>query len=193
MFMKERKSQYLNKVFCLTISCLGTRRLPMNDVTKQVLVAVITAVILGFFGYTFVVKENQIKIAQLEKSLTKESESMAKSITEISKKLDIHYNGIKSSIGESRSTIDSLKLFVVAAHPNRDHISLTASVKLQSLNSNQFNVLATGLMYYKDNSSSNLKTINFDDKFTKLIKDKKITKTDLDSYLKVLDVEKKVP
>mgnify|MGYP005989476253 CR=1 FL=1 len=165
----------------------------MNDVTKQVLVAVITAAVLGFFGYIFVVKENQIKIEQLEKNLAKESESMAKSITDITKKLDAHYNGIKSSIGESRSTIDSLKLFVVAAHPNRNHLSLTASAKLQSLNSNQFNVLATGLMYYKDNSSSNLKTINFDDEFIRLIEDNQITKTDLDSYLKALDAEKKVP
>jgi hypothetical protein len=165
----------------------------MNDVTKQVLVTLITAAVLGFFGYIFVVKENQIKIEQLEKSIAKESESVAKSITDITNKLDVHYNGIKSSIGESRSTIDSLKLFVVAAHPNRDHISLTASAKLQSLNSNQFNVLATGLMYYKDNSSFNLNSINFNDEFTKIIEDKKITKTDLDSYLKALDIEKKVP
>ena len=67
----------------------------MNDVTKQVLVALITAAVLGFFGYIFVVKENQIKIEQLEKSIAKESESLAKSITDITNKLDVHYNGIK--------------------------------------------------------------------------------------------------
>ncbi len=162
----------------------------MSHVTNQILITIISAAIISAVGYIFVVKENQLKIQQLEQNLAKESASMTKSVTAISQKLDDYYGGIQSNIGESRSTIDAIKLFIVAAHPDREHISLAASTKLQTLSSSQLNVLAAGLKHYKDDTLFNVNFAEHHAEFTQLITNKEMTKADLAAYVKALDISK---
>ena len=95
----------------------------MNDIAKGVLIGVISSAILGGFGYIFVVKENQTKIASIEKSLETMSDDMSKS-------------------GES---MIALKLFVVSAHPNKDYIPLASAKKLGALEPAEIQLLASGL------------------------------------------------
>ncbi|KKL83822.1 hypothetical protein LCGC14_1970930, partial [marine sediment metagenome] len=95
----------------------------MNDIAKGVIIGAVTVGLPLFFGYIFVVKENQLKIAGIEKELTR-------------------YN---NQMGRTGGAISALKLFVVTAHPDKDYISLASARKLQTLKPSEIMVLASEL------------------------------------------------
>ena len=95
----------------------------MNEFWKGVSSAVIAAGIIGIAGYLLIVKENQTKIEALTKSI----------------------DGLKESADETQKSLNTTRLFVAQAHPNRKLSQADSLKKLQALNMNEMVLLAEGL------------------------------------------------
>ena len=164
----------------------------MNDVTKQILAGVITtivtAVVIGIFAYVLIIKENQLKISHLETQLTQQSEIASKEIDKLGAKLDKLQESIDSNVDKSQSSIDALKLFVVAAHPQRNNGVLTSYNKLQNLNPLEFSTLSSGLHELKSVEPVNWNNVNIGGNFDSLINEHKINQDDLELFIKDLEI-----
>lgn len=163
----------------------------MSDSLKQIGIAVGTTIvasfILGIAGYILVVKENQIRIQTLENTLKSQSEILAKRLDDLNLQFGTHIDKLDNTLEKNRSSVDSLKLFVVAAHPDKSHVSLISSLKLQSLSPDEFDVLANGLNIYKKGAGiEEVKHTEYGSKFEKLIQKHELNEIDLDSYLKAV-------
>lgn len=162
----------------------------MSDSAKQIGIAVLssilTVLILAIVGYVFVVKENQIKIDTLENLVKGQSESVERGLRELDAALDTHIEKLNGSLERHRTSVDSLKLFVVSAHPDRDYVSLVSSRKLQSLNPLEFEVLANGLHEYKRSGLEGVKKMEFGEEFETLIIQHDLNETDLNSYIEAV-------
>jgi hypothetical protein len=95
----------------------------MNDIVKGVLIGVISSAVVAGLGYILIVKENQIKIDNIEKILTKYDSQMEKS-------------------GE---TISALKLFVVSAHPDKNYMPIASAKKLEAMDTGAIEVIAASM------------------------------------------------
>ena len=162
----------------------------MSDSAKQIGIAVgsslLTALVLAIAGYVFVVKENQIRIESLEKLVKSQSESVENGLKELDSALDKHAEQLNGSLERHRTSVNSLKLFVVAAHPDRDYVSLVSSRKLQSLNPAEFEVLANGLTEYKQSGLVGVRQTEYGDEFEALIMQHDLNESDLQSYIEAV-------
>ncbi|WP_421911685.1 hypothetical protein [Marinobacter sp.] len=162
----------------------------MSDSAKQIGIAVgsslLTALVLAIAGYIFVVKENQIRIDSLEKLVEGQSESVEGGLKELDAALDTHIEKLNSSLERHRTSVDSLKLFVVAAHPDRDYVSLVSSRKLQSLSSVEFEVLANGLNEYKHSGLEGVMKTEYGEEFETLLIQHDLNEIDLQSYIEAV-------
>lgn len=162
----------------------------MSDSAKQIGIAVgsslLAALVLAIAGYIFVVKENQIRIDSLEKLVKGQSESVEDGLKELDAAFDTHIEKLNRSLDRHRTSVDSLKLFVVAAHPDRDYVSLVSSRKLQSLNSVEFEVLANGLNEYKHSGLDGVMKTKYGAEFETLLIQHDLNETDLQSYLEAV-------
>lgn len=162
----------------------------MPDSAKQIGIAVgaslLTASILAIVGYVFVVKENQIRIETLENLVKSQSESVEEGLEDLDTALDTHIDKLNSSLERQRTNVDSLKLFVVAAHPDRDYVSLVSSRKLQSLKPAELEVLANGLNEYKQRGLEGVRKTEYGEEFETLIMQHDLNETDLQSYIEAV-------
>lgn len=92
----------------------------MIEMIKGVLIGVLSTAVVAGFGYVMVVKVNQEKIANIESMLKEHNGKMSK----------------------SDATIGALKLFVVAAHPERDYMPIVSAEKLKAMHSDEIITLA---------------------------------------------------
>jgi hypothetical protein len=95
----------------------------MSDVAKGVLIGIIISAIVAGFGYVILVKENQIKIDNIEKLLGKYDDQMEK----------------------SGKTLNALTLFVVSAHPDKNFMPIASARKLEAMDSDAIEVIATSM------------------------------------------------
>ncbi len=83
----------------------------VNTIITGAASALIASLVVGLVGYVLVVKENQLMIKNLSNDL----------------------EDARASLESNRLKVDSLKMFVISAHPSRYNIPLSSSEKLQSL------------------------------------------------------------
>lgn len=159
----------------------------MNEISKQVIGGVTTALILSLLGYVFVVKDNQNKIGELERLLKEQATTTSKEIAELNIKLDNAQNLTASHFEKNQSTIDALKLFVVAAHPTKSHVTLASYSKLQSLQPSEFGILTLGLSELKGIPTANWKDIEFEPDFKQLVSEYKLDQKDFKEFIKDLE------
>lgn len=162
----------------------------MSYSAKQIGIAVgsslLTALIIAILGYVFVVKENKIRIDNLETLVKGQSESVENGLKKLDSSLDTHVEKLNSSLERHRTSVYSLKLFVVAAHPERDYTSLVSFRKLQSLKPAEFEVLANGLNEYKQSGLEGVKETEYGEEFETLIIRHDINDTDIQSFIEVV-------
>ncbi|HBC3859256.1 TPA: hypothetical protein KD866_004722 [Vibrio parahaemolyticus] len=146
----------------------------MNEIVNNVLSTVIGAAIVGGFGYVLVVKEHQLKIDALQKTVEEQSTKLS----EFADRQDI--------------AINSIRLFVVSNHPDKDHSTLISRVslkKLQSLSPQEYPILVKGLnsiVEPKEKALSPQSTENFE---ALLIKHD-LKEVDLNTYVAELRLQK---
>lgn len=99
----------------------------MNEITKGVLVGVATAVILSGVGYLLLAKENKVRIDML-----------LNEVQSVSRRVD-----------RGNESLTALKLFVVSAHPDRDHMTLSSAQKVQQLTGQELGMLAGQMDRFK--------------------------------------------
>ncbi|MFE4105285.1 hypothetical protein [Almyronema epifaneia] len=95
----------------------------MNQITRDVITAVISAVVVGLGGYFLIAHQNQIEISHLQADI-RELKDLAK---------------------ESNLELSRTKLFIAAAHPSQDIGSLASLQKLDALTTAELDTLASGL------------------------------------------------
>jgi len=95
----------------------------MNDYWKGISTAVIGAGVVGVIGYLLIVKENQIRIETLIKSV----------------------DSLSLSADETQKSLSVTRLFVAQAHPNRTLSQAPSLMKLQALDAQEIEQLAKGL------------------------------------------------
>jgi len=133
---------------------------------KGVLTGILCTALVSGVGYVFLVKENQIKISNLEKSIIK----------------------ISDSLDDSGKSISALKLYVVSAHPSKDYMSLASAKKLGSFKPSEIVMLASELIPNEGNQF-NLKTINFSEDLKPIIEKYSINNEDLNSYFDIVNIK----
>lgn len=104
----------------------------MSDYWKGVSTAIIGAGVVGIVGYLLIVKENQIKIDALTKTVDE----------------------LRMSEGETQKSLNSTRLFVAQAHPDRILGQTSSLKKLQALDSQEIELLAEGLPELKVSGSN---------------------------------------
>jgi hypothetical protein len=161
--MSDNKTVNFTRKFC------HYSRDHMNEIVKGVAIAVLTTGIVAALGYVFLIKENQVKLEYLEKGL----------------------NRIESSIKSSSSSIDAIKLFVVAAHPNRNYLPISSSEKLGKLNPNELTVFAQGLSNINYQPGSELNLTRASKEFIEIKAEYDFNDTDIKKIIESLDSELK--
>ncbi|HAS6444387.1 TPA: hypothetical protein GRR81_25410 [Vibrio parahaemolyticus] len=145
----------------------------MNEIVKNVLSTIIGAAIVGVFGYVLVVKENQLKIDTLQKTVEEQSTKL----TEFADRQDV--------------AINSIRLFVVSNHPDKDHstlLSRTSFKKLQNLSPQEYPILVKGLnsiVEPKEKPLSSVTSANFE----ALLLKHNLEQVDLNTYLAELRLQ----
>ena len=137
----------------------------MSDIMKGVLTGVLCTALVSGVGYVFLVKENQIKISNLEKTITK----------------------IADSMDDSGESINALKLFVVSAHPSKNYMPLASAKKLGSFKPSEMEILASELMPNEGNKF-NVKAVNFSEDLKPIIEKYKLNNEDLNSYFNIVNI-----
>lgn len=74
----------------------------------------------------------------------------------------------------------------MAAHPDRDYVSLVSSRKLQSLKPAEFEVLANGLNEYKQTGLEGVRQTEYGEEFETLIMQHDLNEIDLQSYIEAV-------
>lgn len=87
----------------------------MNDILKGVLIGVIPTAIIAFLGYIWVIKENQLSIDLLKEEV----------------------RSISANQDERSKSVNSIKLFIASAHPNKDLSPLLTSTRISELSSKE--------------------------------------------------------
>ncbi|WP_061036301.1 MULTISPECIES: hypothetical protein [Vibrio] len=144
----------------------------MNEIIKNVLSTVIGAAIVAGFGYVLVVKENQIKIEELQNAINQQSINLAA----FSDRQDV--------------AINSIRLFVVSNHPNKDHSTLLSQVslrKLQGLSPEEYPILVRGLNNIVE-PGDNPPQMTAD--FSQLLLEHNLEEADLNRYVAELKLKK---
>lgn len=137
----------------------------MKDVVKGIFVGVISTILVSGVGYIFIVKENQMKIDNIEKILS-------------------NYDGEMEASGKS---INALKLFVVSAHPDKDYIPIASASKLQRMSAKEVSVLAAAMQVDADVPALVGDKMLKSNSARTIIKEYDLTKEDLEVYYKAIN------
>ncbi len=160
----------------------------MNEIVKGLLIVVGGAIIVAVPGYLFVVKENQVRIESLQKSVD-EIKLAQNPLLPVPGTL----KEIRENTEKLQDSLNATKLFVAQAHPDRDTSSLAAIMKLQGFKPSDFTTLAKGLRNVTIVQSTG-QVIDAAPEFMKLMRKYGITAKDISKYrMAVADTPLKIP
>ncbi|ODW25959.1 hypothetical protein [Vibrio parahaemolyticus] len=145
----------------------------MNEIVKNVLSTIIGAAIVGVFGYVLVVKENQLKIDTLQKTIEEQSARL----TGFADRQDV--------------AINSIRLFVVSNHPDKDHSTLLSRAsfkKLQNLSPQEYPILVKGLNSIVEPTEKPLSSVTSAN-FEALLLKHNLEQVDLNTYVAELRLQ----
>jgi len=132
----------------------------MKEIVKSVLIALVTAVILGVFSYTWLIKENQLRAQILQRDL----------------------ESLSSRVERVNESLNALKLFVASAHPDRNFISITSAEKLQKLTAIELGTLSLQIDKYPTAKAFSLNAKKDNPQINDIMTKHQIDQNDLRDY-----------
>ena len=145
----------------------------LNDIGREIMVAVIAAVIVAGGAYLLIVKENQIYIVTLQAELTEVKSELVQ---------------LRQADEAAKTSLSATRLFVAQAHPDRDPLYMFSALKLKDLDSNEIDILAASLPEVELGPGPSKEILNAPEPLKQLIEKYDFSGDDLATYYEVADL-----
>jgi hypothetical protein len=132
----------------------------VKEITKGILIGLITTAIIAGFGYVCLVRENQLRIQIMQRDMDR----------------------LSSQVESGNNSLNAIKLFVVSAHPDRNMLPVSSAKKLQRLEPKEIATLAAHIGRYSSATAFSQRVCNDDPLLGSFLVYNEIDQNDLQNY-----------
>ncbi len=132
----------------------------MKEITRGILIGLITTAIIAGFGYVWLVRENQLRIQIMQRDMDR----------------------LSFQVESGNNSLYAIKLFVVSAHPDRNMLPVSSANKLQRLEPKEMATLAALIGRYSSAKAFSQRVPNDDPRLGSFLANHEINQNDLQNY-----------